>query len=277
MREEEQQIIIQEEVILETERGGGVVPVTSHCLPLKSPEVTPITSEAASKSSFSQHDQALLGKLPSVLRVKPHRPGDATSGERPHSSYIQSDNRDTDFEGQGVSESTRGIKRPTQGSGSFHFSITTARNRDGERPRSGSFVGVHKPVGGTEDKPFTVGRLRQEGALNKSSVPPWDRRDSLKKVESVTPSKHGSTDKLAADVEGSQEVVEEAVEAQEVEEDEGKTAFGVKLRSTSLSTRFRPDVAANQNSKPPEEQKRQEIRDIRPTGESMTNRSDFTL
>ncbi|KAF1382734.1 hypothetical protein PFLUV_G00146840 [Perca fluviatilis] len=335
VREEERRLSTQEEVTLETEQGGAVTPIMSQRLPSKSPEVAPITSEAASKSSgltFSQQDQALLGRLPSipsqVLRVKPHRPADVMLRERPHSSFIQSELKDNreDFEiqlmshdnrntlnkaevssdhhstpfgsvhqqVQGETESTRGIKRPTPGSGSFHFTLTTAKNRDGERPRSGSFVGVlghtearHKTVWETKDKPFsstrekeelrggpfTVGRLRQEEAQHKSSVPPWDRRDSLKKMESVmTPSKNVSTDTGAAEVEeSSQVVVEEAVEAQEVEEDEGKKAFGVKLRSTSLSMRFRSDSSSNRNSKPPvyeeqcDKEKRLEIRDLRLT------------
>ncbi|KAM9346807.1 uncharacterized protein cracdla [Symphorus nematophorus] len=176
-------------------------------------------------------------------------------------------------QGQNETESTRGILRPTPGSGSFHFSITSAKNRDGERPRSGSFVGVLEQTEARhrmEDKPyssmkekaelrdlqprgglFAVGRLGQEGALHKSSVLPWERRESLKKVE---PSKNVTTDTGAAEgevVESSKEVVEEAAEAQEVEPDEGKTAFGIKLRSTSQSIRFRSDASSNSNSKPP--------------------------
>ncbi|XP_042351076.1 capping protein-inhibiting regulator of actin dynamics isoform X2 [Plectropomus leopardus] len=304
VRKEEQRLDAQEEMTLETEQVDAVTPDTSE--PSNS-------QEAASKSSSHtvfQQDQALPEKAASqVLRVKPHRAADSMSSERPHSSFIQTelkDNRDGDFEIQimshydkrntqnkaevsseqlstpslhqqvhGETESTRGIKRPSPGSGSFHFSINTAKKRDGERPRSGSFVGVveqtearHKTVRGAEDKSFSVGRFRQEGAQQKSSVHPWDRRDSLKKMESLTPSK---TDTGTAEVESSQEVVEEAVEAQEVEEDEGKTAFGVKLRSTTLSMRYRSDTSANQNSKPPEEQKRQEIRptDPAPSGFSL--------
>ncbi|KAK9537879.1 hypothetical protein VZT92_005454 [Zoarces viviparus] len=338
VREETQHLSTREEPTLETEQGEAAIPITAQRLPSKSPEVAPITSEAAHKSSsqaVSQKDQALLGRVPfapsQVLRVKPHRPADVRPSERPHSSFIQSelkDNRDRDFEIQAMSldkrntlnkagltdascdqlstnlrsssvqqqvqsetESTRGIRRPTPGSGSFHLSIT-AKNRDGERPRSGSFVGVlehidarHKTVQGTEDKPpsstrekeelkgvpFAVGRLRQEGGPHKSSVP-WDRKDSPKQVESVTPSQNVTADTVAAKVEeleSSQEVVEEAVEAQEVEDDDGKSAFGVKLRSTSLSMRFRLDSSSTHSSKLPvcEEQcdtlKRQEIGDLR--------------
>ncbi|XP_029315373.1 uncharacterized protein cracdla [Cottoperca gobio] len=330
LREEEQRLSTQDE---ETEQGGAVIPFTSQRRPSKSPEVAPVTSEAASKSSsltFSQQEQALPGGVPSVFRVKPHRPADVMPSERPHSSFIQSELKDNrgDFEIQimsheqrnaltsnqlsspfgsvhqqlqGESESTRGLKRPTAGSGSFHFSITTAKHRGGERPRSGSFVGVlehtearHKTGGGTSTRekeelrggPSAVGRLRQEGAPHKSSVLLWDRRDSLKKVESVAPStKNVTSDTGAAEVEeveSAQEVVEDTVEAREVEDDEGKTAFGVILRSTSLSMRFR-DASSNNTSKPPvgEEQgdklKRQEIRDLRPTGESLRNINNFTL
>lgn len=187
---------------------------------------------------------------------------------------------------QGETESVRGIKRPAPESGSFHFSITIAKNRDGERPRSGSFVGVLEQTEArykTEEKPFSVMREKAElrdlqprggpfsvGALHKSSVLPWDRRDSLKKAESATPSKNVTTDTGADEVEeaeSSREVVEEAVEALAVEEDEVKTAFGIKLRSTSQSIRFRSDASSNHNSKPPvceeqcNKQKRQEISD----------------
>ncbi len=378
MREEEQGLSTKEEATSETEQGDAIIPVSSQSLPSKSPEVASITQEAASKSfslTFSQQDQALPGRVPSVpsqvLRVKPHRPADVMSSERPRSSFIQSelkDKREEDFEKQvmshdkrntlnkpemtevssdqvstafgsvaafrsssvhqqvqGEAESTRGIKRPSPGSGSFHFSIATAKSR--ERPRSGSFVGVlgqtearhraeDKPFSNTREKeelrdlqprggPFAVGRLRQEGALHKSSALPWDRKDSLKKVESVTPSKNVTTDTGGAEREegeNSQEVVEEAVEAQEAEEEDGKTAFGIKLRSTSQSLRFRFDASFNQNPKPPvcedqcDKQKRQEISnnasymnknlipcapstsgDLRLTGESLRNLINFCM
>lgn len=178
-------------------------------------------------------------------------------------------------------ESTRGIRRPAPGSGSFHLTITTARNRDGERPRSGSFVEVleqteakSKPIGGTEDKenrslqprggPFGVGRLRQEEP--KSPVISWDKRDSLKKVEpsKSVPADTGSVER--EELESSQDEVEQAVEAKEVQEEEGKTAFGVKLRSTSQSIRLRPNAPSDHDSKTvlcedqSEKQKQQEIR-----------------
>lgn len=343
MREEEQQLSTQEEETPETVQGGAIIPITSQLLPSKSSEVAPTTPEVASKSSYQtlpQQDQALPGRVPSlppqVLRVKPHRPADVRSSERPHSSFIPSELKDKREEGseiqvmshdkrttpnkagmteassvqpstafasvvafrsssvqkevRGETESMRGIKRPAPGS--FHFSITAAKNRDVERPRSGSFVEVleqtearqradDKPLSSTREKaelrdlqprggPIAVGKLRQEGALNKSSVLQWDKRDSLKKVEFVMPSTTVTTDASTAEgveAESRQEAVEEAMEAQEVEEDEGKTAFGVKLRSTSQSMRLRFDASSNHSSKPAaceeqcDKQKRQETSD----------------
>ncbi|KAG8000484.1 hypothetical protein GBF38_016853 [Nibea albiflora] len=134
-----------------------------------------------------------------------------------------------------------------------------------------------KPLASFREKPeprgpsFAGGRLRQDGAPPKSSGLPWDRKDSLTKVESVTASKNITTDTGAVkEVERSHEV-EEAVEAQEVEEDEGRRAFGIKLRSTSHSIKFRPDASSNLNSKPPaseepcDKQKRQETKTMRAT------------
>ncbi|XP_034417701.1 proline-rich protein 36 [Cyclopterus lumpus] len=334
VREEKQLSTPQEALTSETEQGGDVIPITSQRLPSKSPEVAPITSDAAHKSSsraVPQQDQALPGRGPfapsQVLRVKPHRPS-----ERPHSSFIQSELKDNrDFEIQAMSldkrntlnkagmtdascdrlctnfrsssdpqrvqsetESKRRKRRPAPGSGSFHLSITAAKDRDGERPRSGSCVGGlehiearHKTVWGAEDKPSSstrekeelrgVGRLRPEGAPHKSSAPS-DRRGSLKQVESVTPSQHVTTDATKVEELGSnQETVEEA---RDVEDDEGKTAFGVKLRSTSLSMRFRSDSPSHHSAKLPvcEEQcdksKEQEVGDL---GSKDPTPSGFSL
>lgn len=174
---------------------------------------------------------------------------------------------------QGDDKTTRGIKRSTQGSGSFHFSVTASKNQDAERPRSGSFLGVlertearNRTTSEPEEKnmrekeelkelrerPFAYGRFRPEGAPPKTSAVPWDRKDSLKKVESETPSKDAPADAGAAEaeeMESSQEEVEEAVEAKEVQEKQGKTAFGIKLRSTSHSLKLRFDTASNRHSK----------------------------
>ncbi|KAM7407182.1 hypothetical protein PAMA_003084 [Pampus argenteus] len=185
-------------------------------------------------------------------------------------------------------ENMIGLKRPAPGSGSFRFSVNVVKSRDGERLRSSSFVGVLEQVGiwqktggGTEDTPppskrekeeckglwpredpISVGRLRQEGASHNKSSVQLDRKDSLKKEESVAPSKYVTSDAGALkgdDAESSLEMVEEAVE--------GKTPFGVKLRSTSQSVRLRSDTLSNHHSEPLlceeqcDKQKTQEIND----------------
>ncbi|KAK2839984.1 hypothetical protein Q5P01_013724 [Channa striata] len=193
---------------------------------------------------------------------------------------------------QGELENTEGIKRPPSGSGSFHLTVTTAKTRDGERPRSSSFVGAfemaearNKIMGRTENKPFSsmkekeelrdlqlrsagvnVGRLGQEGASPKSSIPTQERSDS----QSMTTCKNVARDPGTATVEEPetrQEVVEEAAEAQDSQEEEGKTAFGIKLRPTSQSMRFRSDASSPHRLKSSvteeqgDKQKRQETRD----------------
>ncbi|CAI5655639.1 unnamed protein product [Oreochromis niloticus] len=278
------------------------VPVVHQRLPSKCAEVAQVTSEAVPKpssQSFSKQDHALPETIASqVPRAKPRRRVGSASGERPHSSFIESglkEQRQEDIEKrlmphddnasgmafrsssasqevQGDGETTRGIKRYAQGSGSFHFSVTASRNRDGERPRSGSFLGVleraearnritremeeknkeEEELKEPRERPFALGRFRQEGAQPKTSAVPWDRSDSFKKVESVTASKDAPADTGAAEaeeIESSQEEVEEAVEAKEPQEEQGKTAFGVKLRSTSHSLRFRLDTSSNRHSK----------------------------
>lgn len=203
---------------------------------------------------------------------------------------------------------TAGIKRPTPGSGSFHFSITTAKSRHGERPRSGSFVGVlertgQKISGGAEDTvqgekdkykepPYrgglVSGRFRQE---HKSPFLPWDKQGSLRKVEPATGQTEGQDVKSS-----SRDVVEEAVEAKEdVPEEDGKTMFGFKLRPTSQSMKFRSDEPSKHYSKEQcDKPKTQEIRevisknlptaiscippssiDIKPTGESFRMTQGF--
>lgn len=290
------------------------------------PEATPKSSTSPTHPQQDQTAPEKAPSVPpQILRVKPHPPSErphssfipselkerrkmgfeiqAMSHDKRNASSkaeVSSDQPSTTTSSSGIklgsssvklqapdeTESTQGIKRPAPGSGSSYFSITPAKNRDAERPRSGSFVGVLEQTEGRsrfEDKPFSslkekaefrdfqprgspliTGRLRQEGALSKTSVFSSDRGDSLKKIESAIPSKTVSTDSGSIEVEevqSSQEVVEEAMEAQEVEEDDGKPAFGVKLRSTSQAKRLRPNTSfrASANSV---EQKKHEVGDI---------------
>ncbi|XP_030614817.1 mediator of DNA damage checkpoint protein 1 isoform X2 [Archocentrus centrarchus] len=321
VKEEKQHLGAREEETVQTKEEEIGVPVVHECLPSKWAEVAPATSEALLKSSgqsFSKQDHAVPVAF-QVLRVKPHRRVDSTSGQRPHSSFIESglkEQRQGDLEKQSIrhdrentlykpgttevftdppcptlgsgmafrsssvkqqvqsdGKTTKGIKRSTQGSGSFHFSVTASKNQDAERPRSGSFLGVlertearNRTTSETEEKntrekeelkelrerPFAYGRFRPEGAPPKTSAVPRDRKDSFKKVESETPSKDAPADAGAAEaeeMESSQEEVEEAVEAKEVQEEQGKTAFGIKLRSTSHSLKLRFDTASNRHSK----------------------------
>ncbi|XP_023121089.2 CRACD-like protein isoform X1 [Amphiprion ocellaris] len=218
--------------------------------------------EADFEIQLMSHDKRSALNKAGVAEVPPERPSSTFS---PVTAFRSSSLRQhIQVEGDG----TRAIRRPAPGSGSFHLSITTARNRDGERPRSGSFVEVldqteakNKPIGGNEDKenrglqprggPFGAGRLRQEEPRG-PVLGSWDKRDSLKKVELATPSKSEPTNAGVVEgeeVESSQEEVEEAVEAKEIQEEDGKTAFGIKLRSTSLSFRLRPNSTSNHDPK----------------------------
>ncbi|XP_056145985.1 uncharacterized protein cracdla [Lampris incognitus] len=156
-------------------------------------------------------------------------------------------------------ESTGGFQRPA--SGSFHFSVSTTKTREEERPRSASFLGTvelsERPktcgVAEVKSSPLNLSQrgrelqtnrlegdkvpLREGGPLQGRQVCPWDRRDTLKKTETVTPSA-----KVTMDTGGL--TGGEVEEAKEVLEEEEKMAFGVRLRSTSLSLKYRPDAAA---------------------------------
>lgn len=267
-------------------------PVTSQFISAQLPDAP----ESPPKSSWSPtlQDPALLGGFSSVphpvLRVKPHYLEDNADTRRPHSSFIPSElknKREGTFEAPAmvcdkrntlkkagaaesssehpseVAPSTRGIKRLSSGSGSFHFSITTARNRDVERPRSGSFVGVLEQARcRTEGRSLSLKEkpefkdLQQRGspfpggAQHKSSALPCDKRDSQKIMEPASSFQSVTTETAAAEMEEaecSQKMVKESVEAQETEKDEVKTAFGIKLRSTSQSMRLR---TSNHAAKP---------------------------
>lgn len=297
----------QDDVMPEAAQRRTDVPSLSQ---LPCPEVAPVTPEMPPKSAniTSQKENPPSGTVPSafspILRVRPRRPVDAR--ERPHSAFVESELKERSSstfgsvvalrssfhqQVQGEMEGTRGFKG---------FSVTTAKAKDGERPRSGSFVepleqaeARKKATLGTDDKLFSgmkgkeelrdlqprgggfaLGRLKQEGSPPKSSGPPWERRDSSKRTESVKTSKN-MADTGPEDVDRNQEVVEEAVEAKEAQEEEGKTCtFGVKLRPTSQSMRFRPDASSNRHSQPPaceEQDDRQQQQETSTTKKLPTN------
>ncbi|CAL8266539.1 unnamed protein product [Lota lota] len=171
-------------------------------------------------------------------------------------------------------------QRQGQGAGSFNFS--SVKGQDGERPRSSSFVvheehavtrlkgrsetlvksftsNVNQPQGHAFQKKRQeeehLGDLQQQRGAgiakdgevkDKGAFIPLERRVTLKKGESAQPPKQAAiiTGALAG-VEDSQEGVEESVDAKEDLEDQGTAAFGVKLRSTSLSLRYRTEGSAS--------------------------------
>ena len=166
-----------------------------------------------------------------------------------------------------------------QGQGSRPFNLSSVKGQVGERPRSSSFVGHgatrFKGRSETMVKSFTsnvdqsqgqgfqkkreeeehLGDLQQQRgagiakdgeAKDKGEFNPLERRVTFKKGKSAQLPKQAAimTGALAA-VDDSQEGVEESVDAEEVLEDHGPTAFGVKLRSTSLSLRYRTEGSAS--------------------------------
>ncbi|KAM4731121.1 LOW QUALITY PROTEIN: uncharacterized protein cracdla [Anableps anableps] len=92
--------------------------------------------------------------------------------------------------------------------------------------------------------PFTADRSR-------GSSLPWERNISYKKTEPVTTAKNTPSDTYimeAVGVDRTQELVDEAIEAKEFPEDETRTPFGIKLRSTSHSFKFRSETASQRHS-----------------------------
>lgn len=275
-----------EKEMFDVEQNEADQPVASQFLSAQFPDAT--GSPPKSPWSPTLRDQALLGFFSSVprpvLRVKPHRSEDNADTRRPHSSFIPSElknKREVTFEAPAticdkkntlkkaeaaesssehpseVAPSTRGIKRPSPGSGSFHFSVTTARNRDGERPRSGSFVGVLEQARcRTEGRSCLSLKEKPEFKDPQQRASPFPgaaqlKSSSLQKMaESASSVQPVAAETAAAEVEEaerSQKTVEESVDVQEAERDDVKTAFGVKLRSTSQSMRLR---TSNHAAKP---------------------------
>ncbi|XP_058478871.1 CRACD-like protein isoform X2 [Solea solea] len=296
-------------------------PVSSHVLRLKPQRPVGVTSSERPHSSFIESELKSRREAGFEIQVMSYERRNTLKRTEDSSEKLSAVASSTvtfrpsavPQEVQDETETTKGLKRPAPGSGSFHFSITAARERDEAIPRSNSFVGIREQAEAThegrEDKssssqrekeelrdlqprgspfPFAVGRLRQEGAPPKSSVLQWDKRGSLTKSETSSASKNAAADtggsveveksqrevkrkleegershkevkrnqeeveRSLKEVKRSREEVEEAVEAQEdVQEEEGKMAFGVKLRTTSQSRRFQRDSATNHLTKPP--------------------------
>ncbi|KAK2905241.1 hypothetical protein Q8A67_007040 [Cirrhinus molitorella] len=168
---------------------------------------------------------------------------------------------------------TESIKRQRTVSGSFHFSVSSDKNQ--ERPRTASFTGVVGQAGLKKEPPspakpplnFRIERqvsshVEKAKKDQCAQVPPTSKKEDKTDTSSVIPTKFTDLAKSrprAPDVEENQdnekqeiaiEATEDGVQEVEVAEEacedvmeEATNAFGVKLRSTSLSLRFRLDKA----------------------------------
>uniref|UniRef100_A0A1A8F6N3 Si:ch211-149l1.2 n=2 Tax=Nothobranchius korthausae TaxID=1143690 RepID=A0A1A8F6N3_9TELE len=293
VEEKEQQCVSQEREAEEKENVD-----ISRRLTVKSSEASAVTSKEAPKSSSqSSSHQVDETVAPQVLRVKPHRRVDSLTAKRPHSSFIESEIREKKenlvtqvlSEGKtkvlpeqlssvftsrsssalGEEDNRRQLQRPPPGSGSFHLSIRTVKNQEGERPRSGSFGGrlerteaKNKTAGGAEEKketddfkstqlkgsPVALERLGQEGSPSRRPASLWDRKTNLKKTETATAAPNVPAEPAAVQTEEMESSQERVDDAEEAKEEDGKTPFGVKLRSTSLSLKFRSDSSSPRHS-----------------------------
>ncbi|XP_016378839.1 mucin-5AC isoform X2 [Sinocyclocheilus rhinocerous] len=180
---------------------------------------------------------------------------------------------------------TESIKRQRTVSGSFHFNVSSDKSQ--ERPRTASFTGVVGQAGLKKEPPSPAKpplNIKIEWQVSSqvektikgpsANLPPISKKEDKTDTSPVIPTKFTDLAKSrprALDVEESQdnekqeigveateegvqevEVAEEAVE--DVMEDvtvgkerEATNAFGVKLRSTSLSLKFRLDKAQSED------------------------------
>ncbi|XP_016385203.1 flocculation protein FLO11-like [Sinocyclocheilus rhinocerous] len=180
---------------------------------------------------------------------------------------------------------TESIKRQRTVSGSFHFSVSSDKNQ--ERPRTASFTGVVGQAGLKKEPPSPVKpplNFKIERQVSSQvekmikdtcpNMPPTSKKEDKTDTSPVMPTKFTDLPKSrprALDVEESQdnekqeiglEATEEGVQEVEVAEEaredvmedvtvgkerEATNAFGVKLRSTSLSLKFRLDKAQSED------------------------------
>nr|XP_046220052.1 mucin-17 isoform X2 [Oncorhynchus gorbuscha] len=149
-----------------------------------------------------------------------------------------------------------GQAEPRPVSGSFRFSINSARERERPRMGSGGFLGVVEQAGAGAKREGrekgTEVKLISSNASQRGQEQHGGRQEGAKpKEEDLTASDIGEKVLEGEEVEEeSREGVEEAVEAKEEaqeEEEEGKSAFGVKLRSTYLSLKVRAESATSQS------------------------------
>ncbi|XP_043104288.1 flocculation protein FLO11 isoform X2 [Puntigrus tetrazona] len=165
---------------------------------------------------------------------------------------------------------TESIKRQRTVSGSFHFSVSSDRSQ--ERPRTASFTGVvghaglKKEPSSPAKPPLNFKTERQVSSEVEKTIkdpcanlPPTskkeDKKDTSPRASDVEDSQDEkqeigveATEGGLQEVEVAEEAVEDVMEDVTVgKEREATNAFGVKLRSTSLSLRFRLDKAPSED------------------------------
>ncbi|CDQ81953.1 unnamed protein product [Oncorhynchus mykiss] len=144
--------------------------------------------------------------------------------------------------GQAEPMSTGGAPKP--GSGPFLFSINSAKGRETPRMGSGGFLVVVEQAGdGAKREDGTEVKLNPSNASQREQEQQRGRRERDKpKEEELTAIDMGGKVSEGVEVE-----VEDAVEAKEETEVDGKIAFGVNLRSISLSPRVEAEATTSQS------------------------------
>ncbi|XP_070987614.1 CRACD-like protein [Oncorhynchus clarkii lewisi] len=150
--------------------------------------------------------------------------------------------------GQAETMSTGGAPKP--GSGPFLFSINSAKGRETPRMGSGGFLVVVEQAGdGAKREDGTEVKLNPSNASQREEEQQRSRRERDKpKEEELTAIDMGGKVSEGVEVEEeSGEGVEDAVEAKEETEVDGQIAFGVNLRSISLSPRVEAEATTSQS------------------------------
>jgi len=151
---------------------------------------------------------------------------------------------------------TESIKRQRTVSGSFHFNVSSDKNQ--ERPRTASFTGVVGQAGlkkeATEPtKPSLDFKIERQvsSQVEKTiknpfaNLPPVSKKEDKIDFDPVIPMEENQDNKIhEIGVEATEDVMEDMTAGIERET---TNAFGVKLRSTSLSLKFRLDKAQSED------------------------------
>ncbi|XP_031656016.1 mucin-2 isoform X2 [Oncorhynchus kisutch] len=139
-------------------------------------------------------------------------------------------------------------RAPKPGSGPFLFSINSAKGRETPRMGSGGFLVVVEQAGdGAKREEGTEVKLNPSNASQRGQEQQRGRRERDKpKEEELTAIDMEGKVSEGVEVENS-EGVEDAVEATEETEVDGKIAFGMNLRSISLSPRVQAEATTSQS------------------------------